>query len=97
MRIVPWTDSNGYRHQSLVREGDPDSAAETGIPNDPPDMDDLDWDEIKRDLHNRLVEAGLITWRDVQRSQNGLTGIVRATVHKRIIQLYKLREVDNAY
>jgi hypothetical protein len=95
MKIVPWTDSDGKKHQSLIREGDPDSMAETGIPNDPPDLNQLDWNEIERELHNRLIEAGLITWRDVQRSQNGLTGIVRAVVLKRIIQLYKLREVDN--
>ena len=95
MRSVGWTDNDGYKHQSLVRDGDPDSAAETGIPNDPPDLNQLDWNEIERELHNRLVEAGLITWVDVQRSQNGLTGIVRAVVHKRIVQLYKLQEVDN--
>ena len=42
MREVEWTDKDGFRHRSLVRDTDPDSAAPSGILKDPPDLDGLD-------------------------------------------------------
>ena len=56
MREVEWKDRHGYRHRSLVRDTDPDSAAENGIRQDPPDLDLLDWEGIKRDIHNAMIE-----------------------------------------
>lgn len=84
MRIVTWTDERGYYRRSIIRNSDPDDKApEIGIPSDPPDLDCLNWDaidvdvpEFKRKLHNRLVTLGLITWKDVQYSQNGLTAAI---------------------
>ena len=91
MRLVIWTDERGYCRRSLIRNSDPtDRAPEIGIPVDPPDLDLLDWSviiaqfpnldiaEFKCKLHNRLIQSGLITWQDVQRSQNGLTAAVIA-------------------
>ena len=98
MRLVIWTDQNGYKHRSLIRNSDPnDKAPEIGIPMDPPDLDKLNWepvlkvapdldlDEFKRKLHNRLVQMSLITWKDVQRSQSGLTSAIMAVGRDRKI------------
>lgn len=69
MRTVEWTDKNGYRHRSLVRDTDPDSAAPNGIQQDPPDLALLDWTGIQRDMHNAMVEREVSTWGDLQLCQ----------------------------
>ena len=111
MRLVIWTDQRGYTRRSLIRNADPDDKApEIGIPSDPPDLDLVDWTavatrfpdldlvEFKRKLHNRLVQTGLITWKDVQRSQNGLTSAVMfagrnrellAVIKRPLVTLYR--------
>ncbi len=93
MRTVIKTDRFGYKRAWLVKDEDPDELAEQGIPLTPPDLDLIEWEEVKKDLNNILVERGLFTWKDVQRSQNGVTSAVLTAVKRRVITLYKTREV----
>jgi hypothetical protein len=82
--------------QALVRDGDPDETApERGIPNDPPDLDRLDWDTLKRELHNELVKRGLYDFEDVQRQQNGVSLAIRRVITKRVLALYKETDYGN--
>jgi len=91
MKIVVYEDNAGYKHRALLRDTDPDHAAPTiGIPQDPPDLDRIDWEEVKRKLHNRLVERELITWLDVQRSQNGVTSSILDVLRREVVMLYRL-------
>jgi len=92
MRIVEWKDKEGYMRRRQVKDGDPDELGPLGVPVESPDITTLDWDEIKRDLHNRLMARGLYTFQDVQRSQTGISSVVRAVLTKRIMLLY--RELD---
>jgi len=94
MRIVIKTDRFGYKRAYWVKNEDSDDVAEEGIPLNPPNLDFLEWEEVKRDLHNMLVDRGLFTWMDVQRAQNGVTSSVLAAMRKRVISLYRNREVD---
>lgn len=113
MRAVIWQDESGHLRRSIIRDDDLDSrAAEVGIPAGPPDVNlldygdlDLDLDEFKKSLHNELVKMGLITWKDVQRSQNGLTRAIMkvgknraivAALKRQLVALYKL-EGKNGY
>lgn len=89
MRLVEWTDRRGWRHHAWIRDDDPDEAAPYGVPRDPPDVEQLEWEEIKRDLHHALLDRGLISWQDVQRQQNAVTSALRAVLLKRIIALYR--------
>lgn len=91
MRFVIWEDEQGLRHRSVIRDDDPDELAEKCIPQDPPDINDLDWDEIKRDLHNALVSRGLFNYDDLIHSQNGVTGAIMTALRSRLIALYKQR------
>lgn len=91
MKVVEWTDENGYKRRRQLRNKDPNSMRESGVPLEPPDLDQLDWATIKRDLHNALFDRGLVTWQDVQRSQNGVTTAILATVRRKLIVLYKVR------
>jgi len=95
LRLVKWTDETGFLRQARVRDDDRDEdAPRIGIPSDPPDLGQLDWHAIERELHNELAERGLFTWRDVQRAQNAVSSAVRRIVTKRIIELYKTEVLE---
>jgi hypothetical protein len=91
MRTVTWTDQRGWKHRSLVRDGDPDELAPQGLLHDPPNLELLDWEAVKQDLHNALAAQGLYTWSDVQRrgAEDGLRGAILSAVRKRLINLYR--------
>jgi len=92
MKIVTWTDKDGYNHRSMLRDSDPDDLAYAGIPLDPPSLDQLDWDEMKRNLHNALVDQGLHDMRDVNQMGNGITSAIMTTFKRQILVLYKMQE-----
>lgn len=87
MKLMVYTDEGGYNRRVMVKDGD--ESPEFGIPQDIPDLNGLDWDSIKRELHNELTSAGVITWQDVQKSNN-LMSIVNIIFKRRLINLYKL-------
>lgn len=78
MKLVKWTDDNGYLRQAMLRTSDLDDNKEYGIPLDPPDLSEFGIpEEIRLDLHNELVKRKLVTWLDVQAQQDGVTATVR--------------------
>lgn len=88
MRPVVYKDDRGYLRRSMVKNDDPDDMARFGVPAGPPDLNQIDWEDVVRQMNNALVEAGLNTWLDVQRSQVGVQ--VATTVVKRyLIDLYR--------
>jgi hypothetical protein len=89
MRLVIYEDKDGWKCGSMIRDDDPDNYAPKGLPKNPPDLRDLDWDGIMREINNALVDRELFTWRDVQLSQNGITSIVNNIVRRKIVALYK--------
>lgn len=95
MRKIIAPDGRGRKHVFAVRDTDPDSAASRGIPVGPPDLDGIDFEEVKTDLNNRLVEAGILTWQDIQRNPTALSGAVRAVLVGRIVALFKEQEAKH--
>ena len=95
MKTVIWTDARGFKHRSLVRNGDPDTAAPMGLRQDPPDLHQLDWDEIARDMHNAFVELGVVTWADLQRPGVDLRRVILGATQRRIQSLFRDREVED--
>lgn len=92
MRTVEYTDRAGYLRAALIRDDDPDDMAAQGIPLNPPDLETLDWEGIKRDIHNGLVHARLFTWADVLRQQNAVSGIVSRVMKRHIVRLYRFED-----
>lgn len=88
MKQVIWTDDRGYKHVSIMRDSDPEYMAELGIPNDPPD---ITWilEDAKKELHNILVERGLLCYNDIDKSQGALTNAILGVIRNKIIMLYK--------
>jgi len=87
VKILTYTDEDNYIRKSLVRDND--TSPEFGIPQDIPDLNELDWNEIKRELHNELTKAGIKTWKDIQQTGN-LMSVVNKVIKRRLINLYKL-------
>ena len=89
MKRVDWTDERGWKHARLVQRDDVLQDPNEGIPLEPPDIERLDWEAIKRTLHNELFNRGLIDWRSVQRSGNGLQAAIQAALHRPLQSLYR--------
>lgn len=92
MRPIEWTDADGYMRHRLVKDTDPDSLRDKGIPLEPPDINQLDWSAVRRNLHNQLMARGITTYKDIQRAQNGITAAVRAALAQPLIQLFREEE-----
>jgi hypothetical protein len=89
LKLVNWVDENGCKRRSLIRDSDPEHTANHGIHKDIPNLDELDWDRLRRNLHNNLFDNNLFTREDVQKSQNGITNAILATFRKEIVYLYR--------
>jgi hypothetical protein len=89
MRKVVWTDRRGWKKVSLVRDTDPDTAAPQGLPAGPPDLSEVDCQEVLKEINNRLVDEGLLEIRDLSRQPNAITQAVRAAMVGRIVSAYK--------
>lgn len=91
MKVVKWVDKNGYKRQSLLRDEDPDDMALQGIPLEPPDLSQIDWQEVQRLLHNALVDNGMIEWNDLVTRPNGVTNAIKTSMKRIVTNLYKDR------
>jgi len=93
MKLLKWTDEYGFNRQSWVK--DADMEPDYGIPHDPPDFSDagLSPDQC-RELHNRLVDEGLITHLDVLRGGGRVSAILRQMglkkYRRQVLTQYKL-------
>jgi len=91
MKTVTWTDNKGYRHEASIRDTDDATIAQKGkgLSLDPPDVSRIDWEAVKRDLHNDLLARGLTAHSDVEKQQNGVTGAVLAALRPKVLALYR--------
>jgi hypothetical protein len=97
MKKVKWTSPDGYIHCRMLPDSEPDESAEMGIPCEPPDINTIDWEGVKRDLHNLLVERELIGMAAVNRAPELLRSAATQVLYKRLIALYQtpLKEESN--
>lgn len=93
LRRVIIEDADGYKHCYLVPDNISDADASQGILSDPPDLELWDWDAIRRELHNKLVERGYFTYRDIVNIE-GFKPIITTVFTNRLVETYKLRELD---
>lgn len=92
MKLLTYTDSDGFTYQSLVRDNDTDPSI--GLIQSPPDLRQLDWDAIARNIHNALLERELFTIQDIQIRGTEFNQIILAKVVKQIYRLYQDQEQD---
>lgn len=92
MKLLTFTDPDGYSHKSLVRDTDTDPSI--GLIQSPPDLRQLDWEAIAKNIHNALLERELFTIQDVQIRNAEFNQIILAKVVKQIYRLYQDQEQD---
>lgn len=82
MREVVTKDQRGYLRRVLVRDNDGDEMAKYGLPVGPPDIDSIDWELIKIQVNNILVENRVVNRQDLQRtgSLNQIASVVKRHV-----------------
>ena len=93
MKHVNWTDEKGWKRRSLVPDTSDESDGRYGIPAGPPDLRQLDWEHIQREINNALVDRGVFSWEDVSRTGDAL--MVATTIVKRhLVGLYREEQKD---
>lgn len=90
MKKLLVADDTGWLQAFWVKDNAED--IEFGIPASPPDLNSLDWDDIKLRLNNLLVQEGFTTWQDVQKRHEIFSGLVASVVRNDIVNLYKQYE-----
>lgn len=91
MKLVRWTDERGFYQLSWLRDEDPDDLAPSGLPAQRPDVELLDWEAIKRDLHNALIKNGLLSEKDLRagNAQERLKGAILSAMRRQVISIYR--------
>ena len=88
MRRVIYTDDEGVRRISVIRDNDPDSEAEFGLPVHSPNILELDWEAMALELQNLIVDRGLLTTQDVMDKKGQLRNAIQLVVGRKIKALY---------
>jgi len=93
MKAVVYKDENGWLRRSLVLDTMSALEGQKGVPDNPPDIAELDWNEIAKELNNLLIERNLISVKDLRgQGINHLHNAVQVVVTKKIVELYKSKE-----
>lgn len=90
MKKVIWMDKSGWKHVSWVRDNDPEEMYSKGIPDDPPNFDDI-FEEAKREFNNILIDMEILCYNDLERVQNGLTSAILSILKSKIINRFKTK------
>lgn len=94
MKPVLYEDPEGFQQLVLVKDGDdPLTNAQYGVPVGPPDLRQLDIDELLVQMNHVLVQQECFTWEDVMKNQIGITAAINL-FKKRIIDLYRNTQID---
>lgn len=89
MRHVIITDKKGYKIRYLLRDSDGDEAAEKiGVPDGPPDVRRIDWEQVQIEINNLLIENEFYTWEQLMKSPLGLN-IVTLPIRRQLSALYR--------
>lgn len=93
MKAVVYKDKHGYLRRVLIRDDDGLDMAEYGLPAGPPDVELIDWEAVKRDINNILVQGEVYDYATLQRKH--MLDAVAAVVKKQIARLYREKEAEN--
>lgn len=88
MKQVQWTDQDGYLRRSILRDNDDESKPEYGVPIGPPNIQMVDWEGVKREVNNVLVQESISTWADLTASQSAMS-FISNVLKRHIAALYR--------
>lgn len=76
MKPVVWTDDNGRKRRSLIKDTDGLEMARFGIPVEAPDVRSLDMEAIYREIEALQYEHGLFDWRAANQNPGGMQACI---------------------
>ncbi len=92
MRHVIISDKKGFKTRMLIRDSDGDEAADRiGVPDGPPDVRRIDWEQVQLEINNLLVDNGFFTWDKLMQSPSGLN-IITLPIRRQLSALYRERK-----
>jgi len=86
--IKTWQDENGFLRAVWIPDNRPDLPISAGVPVGA-DLSEIDWQAVHKEIHNLLIERGLIDWNDVQHQQTGVTSAILSVLKPKIIQCFR--------
>ncbi|RLD00239.1 MAG: hypothetical protein DRI46_07850 [Chloroflexi bacterium] len=90
MKIVTIVDEDGLKQRYQIQDDDdPNDAAEVGLNIGVPNLEQVDWEEVRKELHNRLFDMRLFTMQDIIDQQSGMGNAISSVLLKKIKGLYK--------
>ena len=89
MKLVIYEDAAGWKRRSLIKDSMELVQASQGIPRNPPDLSQLDCEEILKELNNLLIDRELFTMADLNKQPNCLRNAIGIILYPKIINLYK--------
>jgi len=88
LKAIIWTDDNGRKRRTLIKDNDGPEMARYGIPADPPDIRSMDMEAVFREIEAVQYGRGLFNWRAALNDQTGLQACIN--VFKReLLKLYR--------
>jgi hypothetical protein len=95
MKVATYTDANGFKRAVLIKDTDDERHAERGIPAGPPDLEDIDWFALRREVNNIFAEQGVLDWLSYQQKPEAASAAL--SVFKRhIVDLFRRSAQANA-
>ena len=88
MKLIHYTDKTGFKRRSLVKDTDAEDDAQYGLPAGPPDIRQLDWSVLMREMSNALADHELWTWKDLQQSKIGVQ-VATNVLRRALVNLYR--------
>ncbi len=92
MRLVITEDDKGYLHRMMITDSMEEKDAHMGLLDDPPNLDELDWMQIKKELHNLLVKRAIISI-DSSAELKNLSNTIVSVVQPKIVALLRQKKV----
>lgn len=87
MKYLVVTDSQGFKRRVMVKDNDNESVAFRGVPSGPPDVREIDWELLKKQVNNFLADSGAFTEHDIQGNSPAIAGALN--IFKRhLLSLY---------
>lgn len=76
MKHIIWTDEKGWKHRMLVKDTDGMREAKYGIKQDPPMISAGDWEALRREVNNFMVDNNLYKFQDYVSNQSAAMALL---------------------
>jgi hypothetical protein len=88
LKEVIWIDDTGRKRRSLIKDTDGSEMARYGIPNEPPNIREIDMDAVFNEIEAMQYDRGLFDWRAANNDPGGMQACINV-FKKEFLRLYR--------